>query len=229
MASIGKLAATVAHEVNNPLFGILTYARLVLRDLDRNGASTESLEHLRIIERESRRCGEIMRNLLMFSRQAPVNRAPNGLNVILERAVALVRHKMELQGVELEQNLAADLPPAHCDAGQVQQVAVVLLVNATEAMPGGGRIWIETFYDAAGEQAGFRVRDNGPGIPQETLAQIFEPFFTTKEDQQRTGLGLAVAQSICEQHGGSIAVQSAPGHGAEFTVRLPAAAAVAAG
>jgi two-component system NtrC family sensor kinase len=228
MASIGKLAATVAHEVNNPLFGILTYARLTLRDLEKNGASAESLEHLRIIERESRRCGEIMRNLLMFSRQAPTNRAPNDLNTIVERAVVLVRHKMELQGVELEQNLAENLPAAHCDAGQVQQVAVVLLVNATEAMPSGGKIWLQTFYDPDSGEAGFRVRDNGPGIPLEAASRIFEPFFTTKEDQQRTGLGLAVAQSICEQHGGSIAVESQPGNGAEFIVRLPAAVAVAA-
>ena len=229
MASIGKLAATVAHEVNNPLFGILTYARLTLRDLEKNGASPESLEHLRIIERESRRCGDLMRNLLMFSRQAPVNRAPNDLNAIMERAVVLVRHKMELQGVELEQKLAPDLPPAHCDAGQVQQVAIVLLVNATEAMPSGGKIWLETFYDEACEETGFRVRDNGPGIAEEAAARIFEPFFTTKGDQQRTGLGLAVAQSICEQHGGGIAAQSQPGSGAVFTVRLPAVVAVAAG
>jgi two-component system NtrC family sensor kinase len=228
MASIGKLAATVAHEVNNPLFGILTYARLTLRELERTGGPAESLEHLRIIERESRRCGEIMRNLLMFSRQAPANRSPNDLNVILERAVTLVRHKMELQGVELEERFAADLPPAHCDAGQVQQVAVVLLVNATEAMPHGGRICIETAYDSGREQALFRVRDNGPGISDDVLPRIFEPFFSTKDDQQRTGLGLAVAQSICEQHGGEIAVCSNPGEGAEFTVRLPAAAALPA-
>jgi signal transduction histidine kinase len=132
---------------------------------------------------------------------------------------------MELGGVELDVNLAEDLPLAHCDAGQAQQVAVVLLVNATEAMPKGGKVWVETFYDAAAEQTVFRVRDNGPGIPEDALPQIFEPFFTTKEDQQRTGLGLAVAQSICEQHGGGITVHSRPGEGAEFTVRLPAAVA----
>jgi two-component system NtrC family sensor kinase len=219
----------VAHEVNNPLFGILTYARLTLRELEKTGASGELLEHLRIIERESRRCGDIMRNLLTFARQAPANRAPNDLNVVMERAVALVRHKMELQGIELVEQLAPDLPPVHCDAGQVQQVAIVLLVNATEAMPGGGAIWLETACDAEKEGVLFRVRDSGPGIPPEVLPQIFEPFFTTKEDQQRTGLGLAVAQSICEQHGGEIAVRSRPGEGTEFTVRLPAAAAVAVG
>jgi signal transduction histidine kinase len=110
----------------------------------------------------------------------------------------------------------------------VQQVAVVLLVNATEAMPHGGRICIETAYDSGREQALFRVRDNGPGISDDVLPRIFEPFFSTKDDQQRTGLGLAVAQSICEQHGGEIAVCSNPGEGAEFTVRLPAAAALPA-
>jgi two-component system NtrC family sensor kinase len=229
MASIGKLAATVAHEVNNPLFGILTYARLTLRELEKTGADEELLEQLRIIERESRRCGDIMRNLLTFARQAPANRAPNDLNVIMERAVTLVRHKMELQGVELVEQYASGLPPVHCDAGQMQQVAIVLLVNATEAMPAGGTVWLETALDAETEGVVFRVRDSGPGIPAEVLPRIFEPFFTTKEDQQRTGLGLAVAQSICEQHGGEIQVRSRPAEGTEFTVRLPAAAAVAVG
>jgi two-component system NtrC family sensor kinase len=224
LAAIGKLAATVAHEVNNPLFGILTYARLTLRELEQLKVSSDAVEHLRIIERESRRCGDIMRNLLTFARQAPSNRMPNDLNVLVERAVALVRHKMEMQGVELQENLAEDFPPVACDAGQIQQIVLVLLVNAVEAMPGGGTIRIETALDPDAGQAFIRVRDNGPGIPEELLTRIFEPFFTTKEHEQRTGLGLAVAQSISEQHGGDISVSSRPGEGTEFTVRLPAAA-----
>jgi len=225
MAALGKLAATVAHEVNNPLSGILTYARLTQKALETDGRDpakkTEMLDQLRIIERESRRCGDIMRNLLTFARQAPPQRAPQHLNTLVERTLALVQHRMELQGIELEKHLAADLPPLACDAGQIQQVLLALLVNAAEAMPRGGRLRVETRLDPAGHGVEARVEDTGPGIPPEMLPRIFEPFFTTKEDEQRTGLGLAVAESIVEQHGGALTVRSAPGAGAEFTVHLP--------
>jgi len=225
MASIGKLAATVAHEVNNPLFGILTYARLTQKEVQKGTAASraEMVEHLQIIERESKRCGDIMRNLLTFARQAPSHREPNDLNTLTGRALVLVRHQAELLGIELRSNFGKDLPPVDCDAGQIQQAVLVLLVNATEAMPHGGVVEVATELDSSAGQARIRVRDTGPGIPPEVLSQIFEPFFTTKEDQQRTGLGLAVARSIVEQHGGEIAVESAPGKGTEFIVSLPAA------
>jgi len=229
MASIGKLAATVAHEVNNPLFGILTYARLTLKEIGKGprGSSAEMVEQLHIIERESKRCGDIMRNLLTFARQAPSHREPNDLNVLVGRALALVRHQAELLGIEIISHLQEDLRPVPCDAGQIQQAVLVLLVNATEAMPRGGVLRVATELDGAAKQARVRVRDNGTGIPPEVLPQIFEPFFTTKEEQQRTGLGLAVARSIVEQHGGEITVESAPGKGTEFVVGLPLAAQAA--
>ena len=229
MASIGKLAATVAHEVNNPLFGILTYARLTLKEVEKGSAGSrgEMVENLRIIERESKRCGDIMRNLLTFARQAPSHREPNDLNTLIGRALVLVWHQAELLGIELRSRLQADLPPVSCDAGQIQQAVLVLLVNATEAMPHGGLVEVATEMDAAAGQARIRVRDTGQGIPPEVLSQIFDPFFTTKEDQQRTGLGLAVARSIIEQHGGEIAVESTPGKGTEFVVALPLARAAA--
>jgi len=231
MASIGKLAATVAHEINNPLFGILTYARLVLRELLKHDipGRDELAEQLQTIERESKRCGDLVKNLLTFSRQAPSHREPNDLNTIVRRAVLLVKHKLDMQSIELSEKLAEDLPPVECDANQMQQVILVLLVNASEAMPKGGRLEISTELDARGEQALVRVRDTGGGIPADVLPHIFEPFFTTKEDQNRTGLGLAVAHSIVEQHAGEIAVSSSPGEGTEFTVTLPATVAVAAG
>ncbi len=224
MASIGKLAATVAHEVNNPLFGILTYAKLTRKEVEKaaRGSTTEILDNLQIIERESKRCGDIMRNLLTFARQAPSHRELNDLNALIGRASVLVRHKAELLGIELQSHLAPDLPPVLCDAAQIQQVALVLLVNATEAMPQGGVLETITEMDSQGRSALIRVRDTGQGIPDEVMAQIFEPFFTTKEDQQRTGLGLAVARSIVEQHGGEIRVKSAVGKGTEFIVALPA-------
>ncbi len=231
MASIGKLAATVAHEINNPLFGILTYARLVLRallKLDVPGRD-ELAEQLQTIERESKRCGDLVKNLLTFSRQVPSNREPGDLNAVVRRAILLVKHKLDMQSIELVERLAEDLPPAHCDANQIQQVILVLMVNASEAMPKGGRLEVSTEFDASSEQCLVRVKDNGAGIPEDVLPRIFDPFFTTKEDQLRTGLGLAVAHSIVEQHAGGISVRSTPGEGTEFTVALPVAAVAASG
>src|SRR5271157_3842328 len=223
MASVGKLAATVAHEINNPLFGILTYAHLVLRGLLKQEfpERDELADQLRTIERESKRCGDLVKNLLTFSRQAPSNREPNDLNTIVERAISLVKHKLDLQNIELKENLAPGLPPVECDANQIQQVFLVLLVNASEAMPNGGVLEVATQLDPGAEHCSLRVKDSGSGIPADAMPRIFDPFFTTKEDQNRTGLGLAVAHSIVEQHAGDIAVRSTPGEGAEFTVTLP--------
>jgi two-component system NtrC family sensor kinase len=231
MASIGKLAATVAHEINNPLFGILTYARLVGRELQKHEVANrdEMVEQLQTIERESKRCGDLVKNLLTFSRQAPSNREPNDLNTVVDRAVSLVRHKLEMQNIELVAALAPGLPPIACDANQIQQVILTLLVNASEAMPKGGRVEVSTEFDASADRGVVCVRDNGSGIPADVLPRIFDPFFTTKEDQLRTGLGLAVAHSIVEQHAGEISVASTPGVGTEFRVTVPAESAVAAG
>ncbi|MBZ5592014.1 MAG: HAMP domain-containing protein [Acidobacteriia bacterium] len=224
MAALGKLAATVAHEVNNPLFGILTYAKLCHKEVAKSSLDEETrkglIEQLEVIERESRRCGEIMRNLLTFARQAPRRREPNQLNELVARAVRLMHHQFEIQGIDIETDLAPDLEAVECDAGQVQQIILVLLVNAAEAMPQGGRLRVSTEAVAA-DGVRLRVRDWGPGIPRDVMPHIFEPFFTTKEDQQRTGLGLAVAKSILDQHGGHIEVQSKEGEGAEFVITLP--------
>jgi two-component system NtrC family sensor kinase len=221
MASLGKLAATVAHEVNNPLFGILTYARLALKD----APDEKQRERLKTIERESLRCGEIMRNLLTFARQTPKKREPNDFNALVERALKLVHHQIELQQIGLEVSLASNLPQVTCDAGQVQQVALVLMANATEAMQQGGRLFVSTEFDADGDQVRLRVRDTGCGIPPDMMEKIFEPFYSTKEDQHRTGLGLAIAKNIIDQHGGAIEVKSqtggGPAGGTEFVVTLP--------
>ena len=230
MASIGKLAATVAHEINNPLFGILTYARLVLRNLLKHELEgrDEMAEQLQTIERESKRCGDLVKNLLTFSRQAPSHREPNNLNVMVERAITLVKHKLDMQSIEFAAHLDPNLPQVECDGNQIQQVVLVLLVNASEAMSSGGRLEVFTSFEAQSEQCVIRVKDNGSGIPPDVLPRIFDPFFTTKEDQNRTGLGLAVAASIIEQHAGEITVDSQPGKGTEFRVALPAPAAVPA-
>jgi two-component system NtrC family sensor kinase len=231
MASIGKLAATVAHEINNPLFGILTYARLVLREIQKHDIPPRDdlVEQLQIIERESKRCGDLVKNLLTFSRQAPSHRESNDLNTIVHRAVLLLKHKLEMQNIELVETLGEGLAPVDCDANQIQQVLVVLMVNASEAMQRGGRLEVTTIGGPEREHCAVRVRDTGSGIPPDVLPHIFDPFFTTKEDQNRTGLGLAVAHSIVEQHAGEISVRSTPGEGTEFEVALPVSAAVADG
>jgi two-component system NtrC family sensor kinase len=181
MASLGKLAATVAHEVNNPLFGILTYAKLCRRAIEGSQMPEEArrplAEQLEVIERESRRCGEIMRNLLTFARQAPRQREPNDCNELVGRAVRLMRHQFDIQGIEMETALASNLGRVDCDAGQIQQVVLALLVNAAEAMPQGGRLRVAT--EPAGEAARLRVQDWGPGIRPDVLPHIFAPFFTT--------------------------------------------------
>jgi len=140
---------------------------------------------------------------------------------VLRRAVALVKHKLELQTIALEEHLSGDLPPVDCDANQIQQVLLVLMVNAAEAMPKGGKLWVSTSLHADADLGAVRVKDTGGGIPSDVLPRIFDPFFTTKEDQNRTGLGLAVAHSIVEQHAGEITVRSTPGEGTEFLVELP--------
>lgn len=225
MASLGRLAATVAHEVNNPLFGMLTYARLTIKDLKKpeldDPTRQRMNENLSIIERESRRCGELMKNLLAFARQSPPQRAPVQINMVVERAVTLIAHQLDLAQTVLVKELSPALPEIQCDAGQIQQVLIVLVVNASEALGKGGEIRVTTRPAEGRQGIVIRVKDNGPGIPSTIQQQIFEPFFSTKDNQHRTGLGLAVAKGIIERHGGTLAVQSEPGHGAEFTVHLP--------
>jgi two-component system NtrC family sensor kinase len=225
MASLGKLAATVAHELNNPLFGILTYARLALKQIKANQLPLEErerlMEKLRVIERESRRSGDIVRNLLTFARQAPRKVSEHDLNVLVERAVAVVRHRLELQQVELVSQLDANLPKLACDEGQIQQVLLVLLVNAAEAMPDGGSLRVISGVRDEGAEVFVTVADTGMGISREVMSHIFEPFFTTKSEGQGSGLGLAIAHGIIAQHGGEISVKSEMGKGAEFTIALP--------
>ena len=225
MVSLGKLAAVVAHEINNPLAGILTYTKLISRMADKgfdgNHRLGEAKEYLQIIEGESRRCGSIVKNLLTFARQAPLNPQKNDLNTIVERCLLLVGHQLELQSIELEKKLAADLPPLYCDSGQVQQALLALLMNAVEAMPDGGRLRVATAHEPTHRASRVAIHNDGPGIPEEILPHIFEPFFTTKEEGKGVGLGLAIAFGIVQQHGGNIEVSSTPQQGTTFTVILP--------
>jgi two-component system NtrC family sensor kinase len=225
MVSLGKLAAVVAHEINNPLAGILTYTKLVSRMADKGFDGThrlaEAKNYLQIIDGEIRRCGAIVKNLLTFARQAAFNPQKNDLNSIVERCVLLVGHQLELQSIDLDKDLAPGPPSLYCDAGQMQQALLALLMNAVEAMPHGGRLKVSTSSDAARRTCFIRVSDEGPGIPEDVLPHIFEPFFTTKEEGKGVGLGLAVAFGIVQQHGGNIEVASTRQKGTTFTVTLP--------
>jgi two-component system, NtrC family, sensor kinase len=228
MASIGKMAAVVAHEVNNPLSGILTYAKLLRKWVGSGQAECEkreeTMECLDLIAAESRRCGELVKNLLVLSRTAPMNVEPTDLQGVIDRCLLLVRHQLEMGGIHLQLKLAEDLPRVPCDPAQMEQVFLALIMNAIDAMPRGGNLWIEAGLSSAETEIQIQVRDDGAGIAPDVLPQIFEPFLTTKESGHGVGLGLAISRGIVERHNGRIDVASELGRGTTFTVTLPAQA-----
>jgi two-component system NtrC family sensor kinase len=225
MASMGKMAAVVAHEVNNPLSGILTYAKLLRKWVGSGQAvhekREEAMECLDLIATESRRCGELIKNLLSLSRTAPMNVQSTDLRSVIDRSLLLVRHQLELAGIELQLKLAEDLPPVPCDPAQIEQVLLALIMNAIDAMPRGGSLWIETRLGHDETEVEIKVRDDGAGITPDVLPQIFEPFMTTKENGRGVGLGLAISRGIIERHNGRIEVESELGRGTIFTLTLP--------
>lgn len=226
LASIGKLAAIVAHEINNPLAGILVYAKLLLKRLGRNGESTkdtaESKKHLETIAAESARCGEIVKGLLQFARQSKPNAEPNDINEIIQQSIRLVGHKLKLTNIRTEIKLDPNLHRVVCDAQQITQALVALLINACEAVDQhDGAIVIESRGLPDLSATEIRISDNGIGMDEETKELVFEPFFTTKEQGKGVGLGLAVVYGIVTAHGGEIEVESAPGKGTTFVIHLP--------
>ena len=228
MAFIGKMAAVVAHEVNNPLSGILTYAKLIRKWVGSGQAEherrEEAMECLELIASESRRCGDLIKNLLTLSRTEPMNMQPTNLSAVLDRCLLLVRHQLELGGVELQLKLAEDLPIVRCDPAQIEQVFLAVIINAIDAMPRGGSLWVETRLSNHETEIKIQVRDDGAGIAPDVLPHIFEPFLTTKESGHGVGLGLAISRGIVERHNGRIEVQSELGRGTTFTVTLPSQA-----
>lgn len=225
MASLGRMSASIAHEINNPLAGILTFAKLLIRDLESRPLDAElkeqGLRQLRLVQRETERCTAIVRNLLEFARQRPLNLKAVSAVAVVEEALSLVGHQLELKGLVLERALAA-VPQVQGDAGQLRQAIVNLVLNAGDATPSGGRIRLATRPD--GEGVLIEISDTGAGIAPQDLSRIFDPFFSTKE--KGTGLGLSVVYGIVEHHGGRIEVESEPGRGTSFRIRLPSAAAV---
>jgi len=223
MASLGKLAAVVAHELNNPLAGIATYAKLLRRRLGAapGAPDVEVARALELVETEAVRCGGIVRNLLTFSRTAGSRFAAEDLKPYLDRCVMLLRHQADLQGIALSLEVSPDLPQVVCDGAQVQQAVLALATNAIEAMPRGGRLSISARWDPVAEEALLEVADDGCGIEEKDLPHVFEPFFTTKEQGKGVGLGLAVVYGIATRHHGRVEVRSRAGEGTRFTVSLP--------
>lgn len=227
MASLGKLSASVAHELNNPLAGMLIYARLVKREICEQPLDSEVREelerYLSLVEQECSRCGEIVKNLLVFARRTGKEMAPIDLNEIVERSLMLVRHHLEIRGVRLKSELLHDNREIVADADQLQQALLALLVNAVEAMDPAADVEGELTVRLHGnsQEVQIDVGDTGAGIPPETLPHIFEPFFSTKEGESGVGLGLAVVYGIVHRHGGTIDVESELGRGTTFRVRLP--------
>jgi two-component system NtrC family sensor kinase len=223
LTSLGKLAAVVAHEINNPLSGILTYAKLLRKWIERGDSlekhSEEMREALQLIENESRRCGEIVRSLLTFSRVQPLNISDFDVNPVVQQTIRLVEHKLDLGNITPRLELGANLPRIRGDAGQIEQLLLALVMNAIEAMPHEGVLHIATTASPDGGVT-IRVADDGVGIPPEILPRLFEPFTTTKEDKG-VGLGLAISRTIVDRHAGSIEVQSEPGKGTAFTITIP--------
>jgi len=218
LASLGQLSASVAHEINNPLAGIFTYARLLEKKLAPEGPT---LEWIRTIERESKRCGEIVSNLLVFARKQHTEMAPAEIKTIVARTLAVVQHKLQMHSVTAATEIA-ELPPVYCDASQIQQVLTAILMNAVDAISsqGAGGGSIEVRAAPAGDGAvDISVGNDGPPIPPEALSHIFEPFFSTKQAASGVGLGLAVAYGIVKRHGGDIQVET--GERTTFHVILP--------
>jgi signal transduction histidine kinase len=218
IASLGRMAAGVAHEINNPLAGILIYAELLLRDLAAEDVHRENIE---IIINQTMRCQQIVHRLLDFSRQSLGDQKLFDVNDIIQRCVELISHQAFFHNIEVIQNLEPLLPQIVGDPGQLQQVFTNLLLNAADAMNGQGQITIASRSFPARDGIVLTFTDTGGGIPLEIQDKIFEPFFTTKPPGKGTGLGLSIVYGVIQRHGGTISADSPPHGGTTFTIRLP--------
>jgi two-component system, NtrC family, sensor kinase len=224
LSSLGRLAASIAHEINNPLAGILTYSKLLVRMLDAGQIDEATLatavKHLRLVQRETERCTAIVRNLLDFARQRPLSLKDTDVVAVLEEAVSLVSHQAALKGLTISKTVVP-VPLIKADAGQLRQAIVNIILNGFEAMQPGGSLHLRCGMAGDGRHIELACEDTGAGIPPDRLAKIFDPFFSTKE--MGTGLGLSVVYGIIERHGGAIDIRSTVGTGTTVVFRLPLA------
>ena len=224
LSSLGKLSASIAHEINNPLAGILTFATLMIRTIEHGPVGEAErrtlVKQLALVQRETERCTAIVRNLLDFARERPLQLKNVDVNHVVEEVFSLVSNQTAILGVEVTRDLAR-VPMVEADFGQLRQAFINIVINGIEAIGKGGHLRVST--RPLPEENGVEIvfQDDGPGIPPELMQKIFDPFFTTKE--KGTGLGLSVVYGIVERHKGHVSVESEPGKGTRFTIRLPAA------
>ena len=224
LASLGMLAAGVAHEINNPLGAILSLTALSVEDMKKDDPNRESLEE---VVKQTQRCRDIVKGLLDFSRRSEVNMELVDLNQILQDTLSLISKQAQFLNVTVVRDWAPQLPTVMADKPQLEQVFMNILVNAVQAMQEKGTIRIATRHSVPANSVEVLISDTGCGIPPEEIHQIFDPFFTSKASGQGTGLGLSIAYGIITSHRGSISVESEVGRGSTFTIRLPVASAVA--
>ncbi|HEY9446032.1 MAG TPA: ATP-binding protein, partial [Burkholderiales bacterium] len=228
LASVGLLAAGVAHELNNPLTGVLTFSSLIRQNMPEGSQDAEDMD---LVIRETKRCAIIIRRLLDFAREKAPEKRYTDLNQVIEETVRLVERPAHLSDIDVELKLDRDLPPVWADANLVKQVIMNMLVNAQHAIAAGGSITVRTRVFPTPLSPGpgmpavnmveISIVDTGCGIPEKNLKRIFDPFFTSKEVGKGTGLGLSVSHGIVKAHGGMIKAESVEGKGATFRVYLP--------
>ena len=225
MISLGKLAASVVHELNNPLTGILNYIRLMIKIVGRGSLSTEQIQkfqkYLDLSGSEVRRCSEIVSNLLAFSRKPKLEFSEVNIHDLLEKSILLSKYKLTLQNIQIKTDLPPKIPEVLGDFNQLQQCLLNLIFNAGDAMPDGGNLTVASSFFPHKGSVEMKITDTGRGIAREDLSKIFDPFFSTKKEGKGLGLGLSVVHAIIDRHKGTISAESMPGKGTVLTITLP--------
>ncbi len=221
LASLGRMAAGVAHEINSPLTGIVTFAHLMIKRTP--AENKQDIEDLKTIIDQAERCSKIISGLLGFSRKSASEKSMVDLNTLISNTLAMVRHQSRFLNILFDLQLDTTIPKVNVDPNQIQQVFLNLLINAADAMEKKGKVTLATrlVENNAAKFVEFEIADTGSGIPEDILGKIFEPFFTTKPAGKGTGLGLAVSYGIIKKHEGTIFAKSTPGSGASFYIHLP--------
>jgi two-component system, NtrC family, sensor kinase len=224
IASLGKLSSSVAHEINNPLSGILIYTKLIHKQLSNPelyaSKKDSILRHLKLIENETKRCGDIVKGLLDFSRKDQDDFESKHLNTILKETYELMTHPIRIANISFLSDFAAKSDLINCSPNQIKQACVAILVNASEAVLENGEIIIST-KNPDGDTIKIEISDNGIGVPEDDISHIFEPFFSTKHDTSGIGLGLAIVHGIVKSHNGKIDIKSELGKGTTISITLP--------
>jgi signal transduction histidine kinase len=218
MASLGKLAAGVAHQLNNPLGGITLFTKLVLEEYDLEEGVREDLGR---VLRDAERCKETVKELLEFARQTRLLMMRQDINRAIRRTLFLLENQTLFHNIEIEKDLDESIPRVRSDVQQLNHMFMNIVLNAAQAMKGQGKLRLTTRLDSENEQVRIEISDTGPGIPEDILPNIFDPFFTTKEEGEGTGLGLSLVYGIVENHGGRIKCESSEGKGTTFVIELP--------